>query len=117
MEKKAEEDRMIAEEQYAAARAEARQRTREAEMERVAASLKEVQCALSPTSKEKTAGTDIATAIEATADDVATEVHTLPQEEVLATKTAPSSSACRFCGAECGAPMLLRKHERACSAQ
>ena len=46
-EKKAEEDRMIAEEQYAAARAEARQRTREAEMERVAASLKEVRRASS----------------------------------------------------------------------
>ena len=44
-EKEADKDRMIAEEQAAAARAEPRQRKREAEMERVAASLKKVQCA------------------------------------------------------------------------
>jgi len=61
-EKKAEEERMIAEEQAAAARAEARQHKREAEMERVAASLKEVR-------RASAGGADAPPATELLADE------------------------------------------------
>ena len=80
----------------------------------------EIQLAAKQGSEPGLGESDALKTRQSAADGIVPEVHAVAQEAAqqhLASKAAPSSSVCRFCGTECGAPMLLRKHERACGAQ